>query len=332
MSAGTGRGVPDMAIESGSGRAVGVDVGGTKTGGVLIDATGRVLQRVRRPTVYGEWPHLVAEIVEVTAILRTPDVLAVGISLPGIVDAATGDLVFSPRPPLQRAPITSAVASTLQLPVLAENDANAAAWAERCVGAGRGYDNLLLVAMGTGLGGAVITDGRLLRGANGFAAEIWRLTIDHGAGYGSLGDLASGTAIARLGRDAAQRYPTSLIATIAGDPSKVRGETVTQAARQGDESAIGILGAVGAALGSGLAHLIDIFDPTVIVVGGGPSEAGELLLGPARASMHAHPWIPTGRPEVPLIAAALGNEAGAIGAALLALDAEKGLQSGRGGP
>jgi glucokinase len=206
-----------------------------------------------------------------------------------------------------------------------ENDANAAAWGEFRFGAGRGSSDMLLVTVGTGIGGGIVFEGKLFRGAHGFAAEIGHIIVEPGGprcGCGNLGcweQVASGKAIGRLGREAAAKHPESHLAELAGgDPQKVTGFEVTKAAQQGDGIAVGILAEVGRRLGEGIAGLVNVLDPEVVVVGGGAIEAGELLLRPARDAFVASVEAPEQRPEVPVVAAALANDAGAVGVADLA--------------
>jgi glucokinase len=187
---------------------------------------------------------------------------------------------------------------------------------------------MLLVTVGTGLGGGIVTDGRIYRGAHGFAAEIGHVIVEPGGppcGCGNRGcweQVASGQAIERAGREAAERYPHSGIARLAeGAPARVTGQLVTRAAQDGDDTARTILAKVGRRLGEGIAGLVNVLDPDVVVVGGGAVEAGDLLLEPARRACAGAVEGSDARPEVPILAAELGNDAGVVGAAALALEA-----------
>lgn len=301
-------------------QTIGIDVGGTKTAAFRVAAGGEILARRRRLTPYGSPEELVAMLAELVEELRTEEVVAVGVGLPGLVDSRTGALAFAPRPLLRDFPVRDLLTAAVRLPVVTENDADAAAWAEHRLGAGRGHDDMLLLAVGTGLGCGVITQGRRLKGARGFAVDVWHLLVERG-NPACFGDLASGTALTALGREAAARYPTSLLASLAGgDPQCVTGELVTQAARDGDEAAIAVLRRAGDVLGMGIASLVTLFDPSIVVVGGGPSAAGQLLLGPARESYRRSLPVGPDRPGLQIVAARLGNEAAAIGAALLAAE------------
>jgi glucokinase len=195
------------------------------------------------------------------------------------------------------------------------------------LGAGRGFTDMLLVTVGTGIGGGIVSGGRLVRGAHGFGGEIGHIIVEPegplcGCGnHGCWEQVASGRAIGRLGREAAAQHPESILTELAGgDPEQVLGVTVTDAAGRGDKVAKGVLQEVGRRLGEGMAGLVNVLDPDVVVVGGGAVEAGELLLGPAREAFDRSIEGAGHRPPVPVIAALMGNEAGAVGAAMLALD------------
>lgn len=308
--------------------AVGVDVGGTKVAALLVDTAGEVLDRTERATPRGDdLEGSVATVVAAARDVRSDHVAAVGIGAAGLVDFAAGAIRFAPNNAWRETPLRDRVSEALGLPCLLDNDANAAAWAEYRFGAGRGTRELLCVTVGTGIGGGIVAGGRLLRGARGFGAEIGHTIVEPGGprcGCGNEGcweQVASGLAIQRLGREAARREPGSKLAALAGgDPERVTGRMVTEAARSGDPVAVGILAEVGRRLGEGIAGLVNILDPEVVVVGGGASEAGDLLLEPARAACRGAVEGRGHRPEVPILAAELGNDAGAIGAATLALE------------
>ncbi|WP_406195103.1 ROK family protein [Kitasatospora sp. NBC_01560] len=306
--------------------AVGVDVGATKIAAVRVSADGTVVARARRATPRGTAHTLVGAVGDLVTQVRGERVTAVGVGLPGMVDARTGALAFGPGLAFARAPLRALIAEAVGLPVVADNDANAAAWAEYRLGAGRGHDHLVLVTLGTGLGCGVVVAGRLLRGSHGFAAEASHLTVEPGGplcecgNRGCWGVSASGATIARLGRQAAAARPASLLGRLIDRGSPDAGEAVTEAARGGDRQALEILDRVGTLTGTGLAALANLFDPSVLIVGGGPVSAGELLLAPARASFARRLHSPGDRPPVPVLTARFANDAGAIGAALLALD------------
>jgi glucokinase len=252
--------------------------------------------------------------------LRTANVTAVGVGLPGSVDAVAGVLALAPALELRDVAVRELLRAAVGMPVAIDNDANAAAWAEHRLGAGREHGDLLLLALGTGVGCGVVADGRIFRGAHGFAVEVWHLQVEPG-NPGRLGDLASGTGLTRLGRAAATRHPDSRLARLAGGaPERVRGELVTQAAQEGDEAARAVLRRVGERLGLGIASVVTQFDPSIVVIAGGPAQAGELLLAPARESCRRA--LPLGPyfDEPPIVAALLGDDAAPIGAGLLAAE------------
>jgi glucokinase len=309
------------------GDAIGIDVGGTKINAFRVTRSGSVEEGAKRETPAEDPEAIVDEIVALAEEMRDEEAVAVGIGCAGLVDVATGVVRFSPNLPLREVPIRDRVADAIGLPTLLENDASAAAYGEWRFGAGRGVEDMLLVAVGTGIGGGLITGGKLFRGAHGFAAEIGHIIVEPGGplcGCGNLGcweQVAAGRAIGRLGREAAREQEHSLLRQLAhGDPDAVTGELVTQAGQQGDDVAIRVLRRVGRRLGEGIAGLVNILDPEIVVVGGGAIVAGDLLLGPARSAYLDSVEGPEHRHVVPIVPATLGNDAGAIGAATLALD------------
>ncbi|MGZ5354213.1 MAG: ROK family glucokinase [Actinomycetota bacterium] len=311
----------------GDGEAVGIDVGGTKINAFRVARDGEILDRKHVPTPADDEEATLAAMIDLARATLSDDVLAIGVGAAGLVDASDGTLSFAPNLAWRDLPIAARMRAALDLPVQVDNDANVAAYAEYRFGAGRGFRHMLLVAVGTGIGGGIISDGRLFRGANGYAAEFGHFIVEPGGprcGCGNLGcweQVAAGRAIDRMGRDAALEHPDSFLARRAeGDPGRVTGKVVTEAAREGDATSIAILAEVGRRLGEGIAGLVNILDPQIVVVGGGAAVAGDLLLEPARAAFLDTVEGPAHRPRVPLVAAQLGNDAGAVGAAALALE------------
>ncbi len=309
------------------GQAVGVDVGGTKILAVRVARDGEVLARAGAATPAEDQEATLAAMVRAAREIMTPEVLAVGVGAAGIVDVANGLLRYAPNLAWREVSIAERMRTELGVPCQLDNDANAAAYAEFRFGSGRGYRHVLLVTVGTGIGGGIVTDGRLFRGAHGFAAEIGHVIVEPdgpACGCGNRGcweRVASGSTIGRLGREEARRDPRSTLARLAGgDPEAVTGRLVTQAASEGDPSASRILAQVGRRLGIGIAGLVNTLDPQVVVVGGGAIAAGELLLEPARAAYAETVEGVDHRPRVPIVAAELGPDAGAVGAAALALE------------
>lgn len=311
----------------GEGEAVGIDVGGTKINALRVARDGEVLERKQAPTPAEDEEATLAAMIDIARATISDDVLAIGVGAAGLIDASDGVMTFAPNLAWRNLPIAARMRETLELPVQVDNDANVAAYAEYRFGAGRGFRHMLLVAVGTGIGGGIISDGKLFRGANGFAAEIGHFIVEPGGplcGCGNLGcweQVAAGRAIDRMGREAARAHEHSILARLAGgDPESVTGALVTEAARQGDEPSLRVLSEVGRRLGEGIAGLVNILDPQIVVVGGGAAVAGDLLLEPARAAFLDTVEGPEHRPRVPIVAATLGNDAGAVGAAALALE------------
>ncbi|HEY3209443.1 MAG TPA: ROK family protein [Actinomycetota bacterium] len=307
--------------------AIGLDAGGTKIEGLLVDVSlGGILDRrlVEAPAEDAE--AMAGTIVAVARELMAGrnGVRALGVGAAGMVDR-NGIMRYAPNVAWRDFPLTERVRAGVGLPTLVDNDANVAAWGEFRFGAGRGTSDMLLVTVGTGIGGGIVIEGKLFRGAHGFGAEIGHIIVEPGGplcGCGNLGcweQVASGRAIGRLGRQAALEHPESMIVEAArGDAENVTGVEVTLAAKQGDRVAVRILAEVGRRLGEGIAGLVNVLDPDVVVVGGGAIAAGELLLEPARRAFLDSVEAPEHRPEVPILAAALANDAGAVGAADLA--------------
>jgi glucokinase len=315
--------------------AIGIDIGGTKVAAGLVDTDGRVLQRARRETPdRTKSPQVVEDtIAEVIGELREHndyrDVMAVGIGAAGFVDATQSSVLFAPHLSWRHEPLRDAMRRRVGLPVVVENDANAALWAETRFGAAQGEDAVVCVNLGTGIGGGVLLDGALYRGRFGVAGEFGHMQVvagGHRCECGNRGcweQYASGNALVREARElAAAGSPVAhgLLDVVDGDLSKLTGPLVTQAAKDGDPAAIELFEDVGRWLGVGLANLAAAFDPGLFVIGGGVSEAGELLLTPAREAFRRQLTGRGFRPDARVVRAQLGNDAGLIGAADLARD------------
>ena len=312
--------------------AIGVDVGGTKIGGGVVDASGRVLDREQVPTPV-DGPGTLAAIQSVVAALleRNHGVEAVGVGAAGLVEWPGGRVRWAPHNAYRDLPLRDVLIEEFGLPVVVDNDANMAAWAEARLGAGHGADDLVLLTLGTGIGTGLILDGRVYRGADGLAAELGHTIVDvDGApcpcgNVGCLEAMASGSALGRYGREAAEADPGGAIARLAGSPEAVTGMHVSLAAEAGDEVARALFDRLGFWLGVGVANAVTTFDPAVVVIGGGLIATGELMLAPARAVMARFTLGRAYRKLPPLVAAGLGPGAGMVGAALIAL-------GGRAGP
>ena len=309
--------------------AIGVDAGGTKVLGVVADEHGVVDDRLVDDTPAQDAEASAATIARVAGELagRHPNVVALGVGAAGMV-TLDGVMRFAPNVAWREFALRERLIASLGLPTIVENDANAAAWGEFRFGAGRGSTYLLMVTVGTGIGGGIVAGGRLFRGAHGFAAEIGHIIVEPEGplcGCGNRGcweQVAAGRAIDRGGEVAAREHPESQLAKLAGgDPARVTGRIVTEAAEAGDPMAIRVLATVGRRLGEGIAGLANVLDPDVVVLGGGAVGAGELLIGPARVAFEESVEAARHRPPTRLLVAQLGPMAGAIGAAALALDA-----------
>jgi glucokinase len=311
-----------------AGIAIGVDIGGTKTAALRVSGKGEVLDRSIHPTPAEDQDATLDTIEEAVANVLADDVVAIGVGAAGLVDVADGTLLSSPNLSWRHVHLGEVLRSRFGLPVTIDNDATAAAWAESRIGASAGRDDSLFVGVGTGIGGGIIAGGRLIRGARGLAGEIGHTIVEPDGprcGCGNRGcweQVASGLAIERAGQRAARDAPDSRLGLIAGgDPARVTGEVVTAAAKDGDPASIAILAEVGRRLGEGIAGLVNVFDPEIVVVGGGAALAGDLLLEPVRAAYLDTVEGGDVRRDVPIVPAALGNDAGAIGAAMLASEA-----------
>ena len=312
-------------------QAVGIDIGGTKIAALRISAEGEILDSTVIPTPATDPSAALPAIEAAGAEVMNEAVGAIGVGIAGLIDVRAGILLSSPNLAWRHLPLRDGLSARFRVPVIVENDATAAAWAESRLGASRGRDDSLFVGIGTGIGGGIIAEGRLIRGAHGLAGEVGHIIVEPGGslcGCGNHGcweQVASGVAIERAGRRAVTDEPGSAIARLAdGDPRRVTGELVTEAAQGGDEVAVAILATVGRRLGEGVAGLVNVWDPEVVVIGGGVGEAGDVVLAPLREAFLASVEGADVRPEVPIVPAHLGNDAGAIGAALLALAAASG--------
>lgn len=307
---------------------IGVDVGGTKVAAGVVDEAGSILARTRRPTPSASPADVEDVIADCVAELRAGhEVGAVGIGAAGFIDADRSRVLVAPNLSWRDEPLRDAVAARTGLPVVVENDANAAAWAEHRFGAGRGEAHLVVVTVGTGIGGGIVLDGRLYRGRYGIGAEFGHMQVVTGGrrcGCGQSGcweQYCSGRALLHEAREIAdvQRgYGARLLELGEGRPEGIEAREVTAAAREGDPAALDCFEEVGGWLGQGLADLAAVLDPGLFVVGGGVADAGELLLDPARRRYAERLTGTRFRPHAEIRRAELGNDAGLVGAADLA--------------
>jgi glucokinase len=308
-------------------QAIGLDIGGTKIAGGVVTETGRILDRTRVPTPPDDEAATLAALLAVVDDLgaRNPRVEAIGLGAAGLVEWPGGHARWAPHNTYRRMELRRLLHERTGLPTTVDNDANAAAWAEARFGAGAGSGDLVLVTVGTGIGGGLVLDGRLHHGQHGFAGELGHLIVDPGGdrcacgNQGCLEAMASGSTLGRLGREAAAADPGGRLAALAGRPELVTGEVVFAAASEGDKTALALFERVGHWLGVGIASLVTVFDPDLVVVGGGVAATGELLLTPARSSFQRYVHGRAHRDLPPVAPARLGADAGLVGAATLAL-------------
>ena len=302
---------------------VGVDVGGTKIAAGVVDDTGAIVEKLRKASPTTDELSLLKAIRELVGELRTRhDITAVGVGAPGFIGADRRSVLFTPNLPWRDEPLADLLERVLELPVLIENDANAAAWAEFVFGAGQGVPDQLLLTLGTGVGGGLVLGGDIYRGGHGVAAEVGHLTVVRDGipcpcgRHGCLEQYASGSALVREARSSvlAGRAPDLLQAS-GGNPGAITGAMVTEAARAGVPEAVELFEEMGEALAVGIGSLIAVLDPSLVLLGGGVSEAGDLILGPTRAALDRELTGGAHRPGPEVRLAALGNDAGLIGAA-----------------
>jgi glucokinase len=311
-------------------RTIGVDMGGTKLLAGAVDAGLEVHHRAVRAVTGLDQSALLDIAVDAVAEARDAagaEIAAVGFGIPCLIDQRSGRAVVAVNLPLLDVPFADLMAERLGLPVFVDNDGNVAALAEHRAGAARGTTEAILLTIGTGIGGGLILRGELYRGAIGSGAELGHVVIDMNGprcqgncpNRGCVEAMASGTALAREARRIASERPDSGLARAEREGRELAGPLVTELAHDGDQAAIDTLALIGRRLGVAISSLVNIFNPEVVVVGGGVIAAGELLLAPARAEMLARA-LPPSRDEVRIVAARFGVEAGMIGAAALAFD------------
>ena len=294
--------------------AIGVDVGGTKILAGIVDREGDVARREERPTPVSSQDELLGEVEAVVEALLDDDVAALGFGLPSTIDQRTGRAVSSVHIPLAGVDFRDRMAERFQLPVAIDNDANAAAIAEWQLGAGRGASDIVALTLGTGIGGGLILAGKPYRGSMGAGAELGHMVLDYGgvpcgpgcSGHGHFEALAAGPAAKRA---AVHRFGPG-----------ADSHRLVDAARAGDLGALEDLHEIGRRLGAGIASLVNIFNPELVVIGGGFARALDLILDSALETL-AIEALPPGRDLVRIVPARFGPEAGMIGAALVGFEA-----------
>jgi glucokinase len=305
---------------------IGVDLGGTKMLVGVVDSDQHIRHESKESSIGLSEQELVEDLARELNEAREarPDVLAAGLGIPATIDHDRGVAIQAVNLEISDVPLRDLMGKRLGLPVFMDNDANVAALAEHLYGAGRGAQNVVLLTIGTGIGGGLILNGEIYRGSTGAGAELGHIVIDEDGprcqgncpNHGCVEAFSSGTAIAREGTAAAEREPDSALGKALAE-GPIVGRTVTELAAAGDPLAGEVVAEAGRHLGVALASLANIFDPDVIVIGGGVSAAGELLLGPARQELNQRALPPMNRTPVKL--AELGPDAGMIGAAAMAL-------------
>jgi glucokinase len=310
-------------------RVIAVDLGGTKLLAGVVDEDGVVVKRTIRPTPTGSENEMLAELESaIEELVVEAGVGALGVGIPSTIDQRQGVAVASVNIPLSDLDVRERLSDRFGLPVAIENDANAAALAEHRFGAGRGSRHMVMLTLGTGIGGGLILDGKLYRGSSGAAGELGHITLDlDGApcqgtcpGRGHLEALASGTATDRLARELAEARPEGDLGRAAAQGQPVDARLAVDLAAAGAGDARDLLQRVGSRLGEGIASLVNIFNPEIVVLGGGFARAGELLFEPARRVVAERALMPA-REVVRIVPALLGPEAGLIGAGLVGFEA-----------
>ncbi len=306
---------------------IGVDVGGTKVLAGVVDESGYVSRTSRRATPGRRVDIRQVEDALDAAVLDVADgvpIAGVGVAAAGFVDAAGERVMFAPHLPWQGENVRGRLEKRWGAPVVLDNDANCAALAEWTYGAARGAESAIVVTMGTGIGGGILMGGRLVRGANGMAGEFGHMqVVPNGqpcecGGQGCWEQYSSGNALVRFARQAMGEQPSVLEDACGGNPDKLTGPMVTDAAEEGDLVARHAFASVGDWLGVGVANLVAAFDPEVVVIGGGVSQAGDRLLEPARNALQRSLVGAAHRDVPPIVSALLGPEAGLVGAAEMA--------------
>jgi glucokinase len=295
-------------------RVIGVDVGGTKILAAVVSRDGSLGVRLERPSDHSSQDALLAELDTMVEELHRaePEAVALGFGVPSRIDQRSGHALKSVNIPLEGVDLRDRMRERHGLPVALDNDANAAAIAEWQVGAARGACNVVMLTLGTGVGGGLILDGRPFRGATGSGAELGHIVLEPGGppcgcgGHGHLESFAAGPAADRVAR------------SLYGDDSNAH--ELVRRGREGEPEAVEALAGIGRYLGAGIATFVNVFEPELVVVGGGFGDAGELLLGPAREVVAIEGLEPA-RDNVRIVEAELGVEAGVIGAGMVAFEA-----------
>jgi glucokinase len=308
--------------------AIGIDIGGTKIAGALVDADGVIIREAKVPTPANDPDAIAGAVLAlITELGEGQEVAAAGVAAAGFVDAERANIVYAPNLSWRNEPFKAKLEAKLDIPVFIDNDANAAGWAEFRFGAGRGYRHMVMLTIGTGVGGAIIADGRLLRGGFGVAAELGHVRhVPNGrqCGCGRRGCIeqyGSGTALLKSAIELASEDGVKgarLAELMSENGGVLSGAQVYRAISEEDPGALELLSDLGIALGKTIATLAAVVDPEIVVIGGGVSAAGELLLAPMREAYLSSLSARGFRPELKIVTAKFANDAGVVGAADLA--------------
>jgi glucokinase len=311
-----------------AGCVIGVDLGGTKLLAGVVDRDLAVHHRASRRSRAGSTEALLDQLVDSIVEVRDAaesELLAVGVGVPALMDLARGVAGFCAHLPLSGVPVRDRLAERLGVPVFVANDATLAMLVEHRYGAARGVDDAVLLTLGTGIGGGIVAGGSLVHGSVGSAAEPGHMVIDLDGppcacgGSGCLETLASGTALGREGARVARAAGDSALSAALESGREITGALVTELAHDGDRAARDVVALIGMRLGVGIANLVNLLNPSVVVIGGGVIAAGDMLLEPARTVVRERALAPS-RDVVTVVPARFGEESGMLGAALFALD------------
>ena len=307
--------------------AIGIDIGGTKIAGALVAEDGQIVREHKVPTPATNPDAIADTVIElITELSKDVEVSAAGVAAAGFINADRSSIYYAPNLSWRNEPFKAKLAERLDMPVFIENDANAAGWAEYRFGAGRGVKHMVMLTIGTGVGGAIIVDGHMLRGGFGIAAELGHINMVPngvlcGCGqHGCLESYGSGSALLKAAKALADSGDAkgARLAQLRDEVGELTGAEVYKAILERDLGALELLSSLGEMLGRAVASLCAVLDPELVVIGGGVSAAGELLLNPIRESYLKHLPAKGFRPELRIEAATLVNDAGVVGAADLA--------------
>lgn len=307
--------------------AVGIDIGGTKIAGALVNADGVLVKELRAPTPANDSQEIVQAVADlINELSEGTQVVGAGIAAAGFIDADQANIVYAPNLSWRNEPFKANVEALVSVPVLLENDANAAGWAEYVYGAGKGTKHMVMLTIGTGVGGAVVVDSHLLRGGFGIAGELGHIRVVPegrlcGCGqHGCIEQYGSGTALLRAARElAASGKPEGArLAALTHDSGELTGLQVAQAIGEQDPGAVALVQELGSWLGQTIGSITAVLDPELVVIGGGVSSVGDVLMDPIRSAYLEHLPARGFRPELQIKPAEFLNDAGLVGAADLA--------------